>query len=154
MTLLLRYFCLRWAFWFGDGRAGFIDRWKRCRRRPMCLLCWSERTPCFPSQQQSPSTIKRPSAAHNGALFRVWTTAPPCDWLNELQFRRKRKSIYQKKIKVKSWSVYKRTRLAVRDGADLPKLWERMRTRLELSVPEAGHPCWADMYGNRYFPKT
>lgn len=38
----------------------------------------------------------------------------------------------------------------MREGADFPKVCERMRTRLVVSEPEADHDCWA--YGNRYFP--
>ncbi len=44
------------------------------------------------------------------------------------------------------------TRLAVREGADLPRVCERMRTRLVVSEPVADHVCWVEAYGSRYFP--
>lgn len=43
------------------------------------------------------------------------------------------------------------TKLAVRDGADWPRAWLRMRTRLDVSA-EAGHACPATGFGRRYLP--
>jgi len=40
----------------------------------------------------------------------------------------------------------------VREGADFPRVWERMRTKLVVSEPVADHACWVEAYGSRYFP--